>query len=60
MVNVIVNLLCSALFAVITSITLFGPEGKAIVREIDDGEWRAMSGGAETTGTNDSMALKAI
>jgi hypothetical protein len=42
MVNVILNLLSSALFAVMTSITPFGPEGKAIVQEIDDGEGLAM------------------
>jgi hypothetical protein len=39
---VIVVLLCSALFAVITSITLLRSEGKAILNKIDDGEWLAM------------------
>jgi hypothetical protein len=43
MVNVILNLLYSALFAVITSITLFGAEGKAIVQKID--EWRTSGDG---------------
>jgi hypothetical protein len=39
---VIIVVLCSALFAVITSITPFGPEGKAILQKIDEGEGLAM------------------
>ena len=41
-VNVIVNLLGSALFAVITSITLLGSEGKRNLTEIGGGEHVAM------------------
>jgi hypothetical protein len=44
-VNVfILNLLGAALCAVITSIALLGPEGKAILNKIDDDEERAMTG----------------
>jgi len=41
-VNVILNLLYSALFAVITWITPLDPEGKAIFQKFDDGEGLAM------------------
>jgi hypothetical protein len=42
MVNVILNLLCSALFAVNTWITLKCLKSKQLIKEIDRGEGLAM------------------